>query len=330
MIYIDNKDKSAIDIDALIKRCRNSADGNIITPEMALGFLKLTNNHANIKFLIRNINAKIKTDEDVVKYKDFVLGAIEGREVTEQTYKMLKDMAIRGGFEAEFNTAHQIDKLYTSDVCRSVMVIYPEEFKRNMEEGIPTIGYFTGGCKEIFLPSVDFTNCQYLFFGRDITRICMNKAVGLKGNLFIPHVCDVEFCGADLSGVKKLYGLIDGRLDLSEAKGLPEIIDVSKARKVRFNKTDLSGVKELKIGECEDISFAFSKGLPEVIDVSQCEEISFHKADVANVKKAYFKYITDAEHFFCWSKNCKASMFYKSADGWAEYIPQARVQVRER
>ncbi len=330
MILINNRDKSAIEIDALMKRCRNSAEGNIITPEMALDFLKITNHHANIKFLIRNINAKIKTDEDAKKYQEFVIGAIEGREVTDETYKMLKDMAIRGGFESLFNSMHQFDKVYKSDVCKSVIVNDTEEFKRNMKEGVPTIGYFTGGCKEIFLPSVDFTNCQYLFFGRDITRICMNKAVGLKGELFIPSFCDVEFCGADLSGVKKLYRIGDGRIDMREAKGLPEVIDVSKARKVRFDKADLSGVKELKIGECKDISFAFSKGLPEVIDVSQCEEISFHKADVANVKKAYFKDLAGAEHFFCYSKNCDASMFYLSDTGWKEYNPLARVRERER
>ena len=330
MILINNTDKSITDVDSLIKLWRNNTKDKVITPEMALDFLKLTNHHANIKFLIKTINANIKTDEDAKKYEEFVGYAIKGREVTDQTYKMLEELALRGGFEQMFEAMHlEFDKVYKSGDCKSVIAYDDGDFRKKIKGDIPVVGDFTDYSGELFLSGTDFTNCRHLFFGRDITRICMNKAVGLKSNLFIPNVCDVEFCGADLSGVKKMYGNRNN-IDMREAKGLPEVIDVSKARKVRFDKADLSGVKELKIGECKDISFAFSKGLPEVINVSQCDEISFHKADVANVKKAYFKDIADAEHFFCYSKNCKASMFYLSDTGWKEYNPLARVRERER
>ena len=309
MIWINNQDKTVSSVDALIKECRNANVDSKITGSDAVNFLGMTNHYVNVKFLIRLINGQIKKDEDLLEYKGFVLGAIEGREVTDKTYQMLEDMAVRGGFKEEFDDAHKKDKIYKNDICKSVIVRSVQKFKSNMKKGIPTIGDFREVSGDIILNGVDFTNCQGLKF--DIySTIEMCNIKGLKGDLFIPKGCVIELNNSDLSGVKKLYGLVNCKVDLSHTEQLPESIDVSDAARARFMNSDLNNVKELKAGKCIDIDFAHARGLPEVIDVSLCEETNFTMADASNVKRIVFKTKNEAEHFCCWSKNFNGTAVY--------------------
>lgn len=316
MIWINNTDKNAIEVDYIIKTRRDSTNDKVITPDMAVEFLGMSNHYANIKFLIQQIKKNIKADEDIALYKDFILGAIEGREVTNETYKMLQDLAVKGGFREEFSEADKKDKIYKYDVCMSFYTDKDRDFRFLMKNEVPTVGDFRA-CKytKVSFSDTDFTTCQKLLLPCWST-LYFDKSVGLRGDLSIPIGSTAIFNRADLSMVNKLSVSTRCKVDMQEIDNMPKIIDVSGAEKARFMNSDLSNVKEFKAGSCRDIDFAFATGLPEVIDVSMCEETNFHMADASNVKKIYFKDIQQAEQFVCWSKDFNGTAIYLDASNF--------------
>ena len=326
MIWINNTDKNAIEVDTLIRKRRDSTEGKAITSDMAVEFLRMTNHFANIKFLLQQIKKSIKTDDDVALYKNFVLGAIEGREVSKEAYKMLEDMAVRGGFREEFDEANNTYKIYKFDTCMSFYTDKDKEFRYCMQNEVPTVGGFKE-CRhaELSFVNTDFTTCQELLLPSWST-IYFNNCSGLRGNLSIPMWSIAIFDGANLSEVNKLSASPRCKISMQEINSMPEIIDVSGAERVYLKKSDLSRVKELKIGDCKEVDFAYATGLPEVIDVSLCEETNFHMADASNVKRIVFKTKNEAEHFCCWSKNFNGTAVYLDGGNFEhEYsLPKSR------
>ena len=109
---IDSKQETPITIDIFIKKMRKKG----FTPNHAKHILSLTNHHANIKQILKEIN-KLPTIQERLKFKFFVLGAIDSRETTPNTYNSLKQLAIEGNYLEEFEKSDAKRKLYSPTDC---------------------------------------------------------------------------------------------------------------------------------------------------------------------------------------------------------------------
>ena len=86
------------------------------TPEFAMEILRSTNHYGNIKRVAKYITG-LKTNEERLAYKDFVIGAVERRETTPDTFRLLYGLACDGGYDVEFFEAYNKPKEYGIDYC---------------------------------------------------------------------------------------------------------------------------------------------------------------------------------------------------------------------
>ena len=101
-----------ITIDSWIKEERK--DG--FTPDEAMQVLKWSNFYGNIKQVVREIRAY--NDVRIFRmFKSFIISAVDGRETTNDSYQMLRDLAVECGFEEEFDKANDNPKIYGCKDC---------------------------------------------------------------------------------------------------------------------------------------------------------------------------------------------------------------------
>ena len=109
-----NQGVTELSVDRLIKDSRDDEDG--FTPNDAIEVLRRTNHIANIKQVIKEIN-KLKTLEERLAFKDFVISAVDGRETSPETFDMLYMLAREGGYNKEFFEAYNNPKQYDTTCC---------------------------------------------------------------------------------------------------------------------------------------------------------------------------------------------------------------------
>ena len=110
------EENTPIKIETKFKIQRDSAEG--FTPEVALKFLELTNHYANIKKMAMYISG-LPTKEERLAYKEFVLSAVDERETSAGSFKVLYDLAYEGGYDEEFLEAYNKPKRYNKEECCS-------------------------------------------------------------------------------------------------------------------------------------------------------------------------------------------------------------------
>ena len=92
-----------ISIDTWIKKERE--DG--FTPDEAMQVLKWSNFYGNIKAVVKEI--RVYNDVRVYRmFEDFIISAVDGRETSNDTLKMLRDLAVECGIEEEFDKALEV------------------------------------------------------------------------------------------------------------------------------------------------------------------------------------------------------------------------------
>ena len=99
-IEITNKDLSVIQIGEIISEKKK----NGLTPEDAIEILGMTNHYAHINSVIRIISKLPK--EEQLNYKDFVIGAVDGREISKAIYERLQAFAVR-----RLTSVHLLDQI---------------------------------------------------------------------------------------------------------------------------------------------------------------------------------------------------------------------------
>ena len=128
---------NAFECDAFINRARDDQDG--LTFDEAMEVLRKTNNFANIKKVVKEIN-KYKTAEERLVFKEFVLSAVDGRETTPETFDGLYKLAVEGNYVAELLKAYSRAKVYKIKECNFVSkVFYPHRDTRMSSEDVVNV-----------------------------------------------------------------------------------------------------------------------------------------------------------------------------------------------
>ena len=111
---ITNKDLSVTQIGEVIAEKKK----NGLTPEDAIEILGMTNHYTHIKSVITEIN-KLSTEYRLA-YKDFVVGAVDSREVSDENYGQLLRLADEGNYYLEFRTSNMKEKCYEEKTAQAV------------------------------------------------------------------------------------------------------------------------------------------------------------------------------------------------------------------
>ena len=249
-VKIENTDKSApVVLEWLQKACK--ANDGKISPEIAMELLKKTNFYGHIKVALKHINRL--PDEEKIKYKDFVLSAIDEREQKGEALKGLRALADVCGVRDEFETLNKKLKFYSKTEC--------------------SISYVTVKTKKEF-EALKGKFLRVIFDNSDNDD--------LNDNL--------EYLdGCDFTGIKELKFAPGSTALFEYGAKMPKIIDVSKCLWVRFEETDLSRVEELKLGDCVSVVFECCENLPKNLDVSMCSTIEINNCDLRDIKELKFK-----------------------------------------
>ena len=314
-VKIDNLSQSPIDIDAWMKKERNSKG---FSPLFAYEVLKKTNHYANLKLVLREIFRQ--PQEDHFLYKSFVLAAIEGRVHSKEVYDGLHKLASEGGYLREFHKADEVRKVYYSKSCK---VFYPSYLAGKTLTN-PSLNYDTICIKsdnvEAFDDSESGTFYRGLTFGEDSV---------LPQYSYIQGFYKVSFEGCDLSKAESIslqkdtevyfenieigdyfykvanenkvvytYGVDfdkirnqklefgqDVEVYIYNSRNLPEYIDLSKVRAFRGDTTSYEGVKEIVLGKYVTAYWNGSNCLPEVIRLNGCKDVEISKCSFKNVKE---------------------------------------------
>lgn len=298
-VDIENKSISPIQIDAWIKTRRNAE--KIITPEFALEILKRTNNFANIKVVVKEIQKLPK--EKQLEYKDFVLSAVSSRMQTEQTLEALCQLAIDGDYLQEFIDENTNSKIYFSKTCRTkqinntnpseqdfstydTLVCYSQRvglLSSTIEKcTLPQYVSFVN-LKEINLIDNNYNNSKEINFS-SISRINISHQTSiLPEELDFSSCQKVRFSFCDLSSIKTLQMPPQTTLSIQGCWNLPQTMLLQNLTTLtiasHFNTTE-----ELIIDKCNQVSLSSSTRVPKNIIIKNCKSVKLEAIDF-NIKE---------------------------------------------
>ena len=303
-VAINNKDKSAIYLDGVIKKACNNGE---ITPDFAMEILTLTNHRANIKKLVNSIKDICTTKESLMPYKDFILSCVDEREVSGDTLACLQEMAKMCGCEAEFDIANNKPKFFKDTDCIIEIIASLKDVKCITGKNNAKTGYFDANF--VTLTDYDFGHLDEVRFKKG-SKIDLFRIINLPKKFDVSGCSEVHLDCCDITKVKKLdFGEADvvylnkcglnnvadikfkerSKVCLSNIIKLPKCLDVSMCDDVSFEFCDLANVERLKFNEAAKVSLFSMTGLPSEIDISMCDEVDFSCLDLAKVKEVKFK-----------------------------------------
>ena len=168
------ENNSPIGMDALFKKQR---DNGGITPEFAMEVLQSTNHYGNIKQIARHI-LSLETPEERLAYKDFVVSAVDKRETTPDTFKMLYGLACEGGYDVEFFNAFIKPKEYDKDYCnfKTLNVVCKnrhDELPQDVREYDRVVFDYSEYTEQRAYPSIKFA-CKECYF-KDVPIITVEQ-----------------------------------------------------------------------------------------------------------------------------------------------------------
>ena len=199
-VNIERKENaSPISIDNWMKEVR----GDGFSPDEALQILKWTNYYGNIKRVI----SEIRKYDDVRVYrmfKSFIIGAIDGRETSEETYKMLRELAVECGFEKEFDEADKNAKVYGPRDCNVVVYFNMIKCDKRGRETV-TLPDFTKGEYDVAVADCE-CDVRNLFdlsiytpqkaILRNLWHVTFGDSVGNMEELVFQNVKEPDFLNA--------------------------------------------------------------------------------------------------------------------------------------
>ena len=298
-VDIENKSISPIQIDAWIKTRRNAE--KIITPEFALEILKRTNNFANIKVVVKEIQKLPK--EKQLEYKDFVLSAVSSRMQTEKTLEALCQLAIDGDYLQEFIDENTNSKIYFTKTCRTKQInnTNPSEQDFSTYDTLVCYSHRVGllsstiekctlpqyvsfvNLKEINLINNNYSNTTEINFGPTTKVSISHQESKLPEELDFRSCAKVCFFFCDLSSLKTLHIAPQSTIQIQGCRNLPQTMEFQDLRALSiasgFNTTE-----ELIIDKCNQVSLSSSTRIPKKITIKNCKSVKFDAIDF-NIKE---------------------------------------------
>ena len=310
-VNIERKENaSPISIDNWMKEVRD--DG--FSPDEALQILKWTNYYGNIKRVI----SEIRKYGDVKVYrmfKSFIIGAIDGRETSEETYKMLRELAVECGFEKEFDEADKNAKVYGPRDCNVVVYFNMIKCDKRGRETV-TLPDFTKGEYDVAVADCE-CDVRNLFdlsiytpqkaILRNLWHVTFGDSVGNMEELVFQNVKEPDFLNAkklpkclkfigcdnvDLRGANlsetNLFFKDCNNVFLSSDTIFPEVWDLSGVKEVSL-PFDFCNVGVIKLNEGKKVIYGAKATFSEVLDLSEFDEVDLHNRDLKGVKEIKFK-----------------------------------------
>lgn len=295
--------KNPVDIDRELKAYRNA--NGCITPELAMDYLNKTNHVVNMRFIARNISSL--DEKEWIKYKDFVLEAIEGRNQCDEVFNIFVNMAKKGNYLEQFVSNHQKPKVY--GINDKVILSEDSNFSRDLSgyDILITTCDYANFMREAVLPKVVIfrnmnllnlrrANCKNnmeLLFIRDDGKlgnsIYIYDCKNLPKCLDVSSFKDVDLSHSDLSNVEELKLGKHEILTMIGAKNFPEKLDLSDVKTLCLDDCDFNGTKEIIFGATKKLDLSGAFNLPSRLDFTQCEKLVLDGCDFAGVGTIYIK-----------------------------------------
>ena len=250
--------KGVIETDILYKEKRK-ANGGKVSPEIAMEMLSYTNNFANVKVILKEIE-RLESKENRLAFKEFVLSCVDGRCCSEQGYDLIKKIATEGGYIEELEGVDKKDKVFHERFPR----IYVAKSQRDLDVLNEYLVYSAVQNDYDAKDFVDIKNYDMLVVDADIDL----KFSGIN----IPSYCDFSKSDkVDLNLANIKYMALKDGVDLRlEGVYVPKYIDFTKCNKFIAKSCEFYHNEALRFRDGACVNLAESSSLPPVVDLSNC------------------------------------------------------------
>ena len=311
----------AASLDTYIKESRDDADG--FTLDEALNILKKTNHYAVIKKVAMEI-WRLKTPEERLAFKEFVISAMWGRVTSPDTFDLLYKLAVEGKYVAELLDAYSQPKVYKAregNVLSKVFYVNENtdlkdydfnnldkaifDFQDNSgsinvrNSDLPGICIFKN-IRAISLSNADLSGVKE-FKVENVENFDFNYCTAMPQKLDIECCKEVTIVDTDFSMCDKITLGDDCVFWVNGKSKLPKNMDLSRAKKLTFRGCDLSDWDNWNITGGEEINLEFSKNLPKILDLSGFDKVNLQGVDLTGVEKIIFKEGDEVD--LSWAKN---------------------------
>ena len=242
-VEINNSEMNVPQVLDWINRTKKD-NGNVISPEFAMKILGKTNFYGHIKVVLKNIKENCKTREDIEPYREFILSAVDRREVSPQAMAVLQELAETGGFKDEFDKTNDKVKIYEVKDCENADVKIIKSKKEFEALGGENLRIFFDA-DEVDLKDCDLEGVEKITF-REGAEVDLSFAENLPKELDLSMCSKVDLSGCILEGVEKITFREGAVVDLYVATELPKELDLSICSKVDMTDCDLEGVEKIK------------------------------------------------------------------------------------
>ena len=272
-----------VKVDTFIKRARN-ANGNKLSPEIAMKTLTMTNHYLNIRFLVKEIY-KLPPEERL-EFKDFVASALCRREHKKDNLQGLLALA------EEMGILEQLEKNNYYNTGGDFNILYPYDASK-VKLGVQPVGEDISGvdeCYEYYCLRNDFSESDCIVV--DERNVPYRESIGVYS--ILPRTAIFKgnhkiVCMGDCSKLERMIvddGVIvyfDGKASFCDDFRFP------KCERIVFDVfEDLSRFKHIKDLECREISF-YNCVIPKDFDFSKFEYVRLESCDLSNMDKVEFK-----------------------------------------
>ena len=295
--------KGPVAVDGILKRNRN--DNIVVTPECAYECLKKTNHFTNMKFIAKSISSL--DEKEWLKYKPFVLEAIDGREQVDEVFNVLMNFAKKGNYLELFIAKHHNEKIYGAR--DKVLITNNGIFPKDMDKydmlivNCDSVIYDEDCClpKSVIFTKPDMISIRRSNFKKNKSLIFSRNDEKQGGCLLLyecsdlPKVLDTSlFKEVDLShsDLKDVDNIIFGKkahVKMIDVKNLPEKLNFSEAENVYLDDCNFSRTKEMIFGKTKKLDLSGAKFLPSRLDFTQCDRLVLDGCDFEGVETIYFK-----------------------------------------
>jgi hypothetical protein len=265
--------KGMIEVDIWIKEQR-TANGDKISPKIAMKALSFTNNLANIKTILKNIEL-LKSTEEKKQFKQVIFSMLEGRACTPDTIEKMKGIANECGFLDEFEK----HKIYCNGLARSGVPIYHERYPRILKVKTlkdlvnKTFSWWEEKMQDVLI-------CEET----DDIHVCADTQIlwdKLPSVCIFPNAENVELYR--IKGIKQLR-LKEGCALTLEDMEVPNKVEFDKCKECKFNKCSFVSVDSASFREGADVLFYKCKSTPFRMDLSMCKCASFGGSDFMTLR----------------------------------------------
>jgi hypothetical protein len=241
--------------------------------------LSFTNNLANIKTILKNIEL-LKSTEEKKQFKQVIFSMLEGRACTPDTIEKMKGIANECGFLDEFEK----HKIYCNGLARSGVPIYHERYPRILKVKTlkdlvnKTFSWWEEKMQDVLI-------CEET----DDIHVCADTQIlwdKLPSVCIFPNAENVELYS--IKGIKQLR-LKEGCALTLEDMEVPNKVEFDKCKECKFNKCSFLNVDSASFREGADVVFYKCKLTPFRMDLSMCKSASFGGSDFYDTKSIKLK-----------------------------------------